>query len=892
MDKAQEKEAGDEAPDSNAINECVKKVQHNIVQAVRAANFLPKRSEGYELFASFPLYAQFMNEQETRILTLLRSLMRSAGCRIRLPSKVDDVDDLIDIIAEGNDAIVERFGILMDALSRSARCEDVVIPQMEPGAEYVSGVEQASQGRYAVLLSRFNATGETSSPSTIPHRITVNSASSKVLVKPQVAYGIPVDNTEADFVPRLKEKHNAVSEPSRRLHIRDEDCDNDNAWFSDQQESAHPYQLELETFKVPSSQLELGDVRQLRPIKDTELVMVDDAEKLKMLRDELNGVSKFAVDLEHHSYRSFLGLTCLMQISTAEKDYIVDPFPIWNDMQILNEPFTNPNILKVFHGSEYDVQWLQRDFGIYVVGMFDTFCAMHVLNFAKYSLAHLVQSICNVTLDKELQKADWRVRPLTAAHIEYARSDTHYLLYCYDTLRQRLINEGNESNNLLRSTFNESALICRTVYKKPKFESEGYETLLRGRKSLNSRQLYALKALWKWRDDHARAEDESLEYVLPNHMLLQIAEVLPREAQGILACCSPVPPLVKQELMNLHRIVHTARDRPLELRPTLNLNQATLTFEAYETQRSKMTKWKALLRSHMDFSMTKFDEEISTSTEMNDAESVLVPVKKNAELTLTDRELPNSVLSCPLTDPLENSEEEGRYTVHTVGAELKYHGEKCAEVKETLSQWATPYECYVIALKERQTKEAEERAKEGEQTSSKDSEGKSSEKKLWSHHDPASIRITDIEEELQEKISEVEIKEERRDDAEAAVELDEEMTLTKKALKRKRKLECGKPDIERVGIEGGRSGTAGVGKKGAAPKKKWTGANELDSATVVDYTKFDSQMFNEKPQPSGAYDPFGGTSGQQRGRSQRGGRRRGGAWGRPQSHHFGSRRNK
>lgn len=109
----------------------------------------------------------------------------------------------------------------------------------------------------------------------------------------------------------------------------------------------------------------------------------------------------------------------------------------------------------------------------------------------------------------------------------------------------------------------------------------------------------------------------------------------------------------------------------------------------------------------MDFSMTKFDEEISTSTEMNDAESILVLVKKNAELTLTDREVPDSVLSCPLTNGLESSEEERRYTVHTIGAELEYHGEKCAEVKETLSQWATPYECYVIALKERQTKEAE-----------------------------------------------------------------------------------------------------------------------------------------------------------------------------------------
>lgn len=50
---------------------------------------------------------------------------------------------------------------------------------------------------------------------------------------------------------------------------------------------------------------------------------------------------------QHNSYRSFLGLTCLIQISTRKNDYIIDPFPIWNEVWILNEPFTNPNILKV-----------------------------------------------------------------------------------------------------------------------------------------------------------------------------------------------------------------------------------------------------------------------------------------------------------------------------------------------------------------------------------------------------------------------------------------------------------------------------------------------------------------------------------------------------------------
>lgn len=69
----------------------------------------------------------------------------------------------------------------------------------------------------------------------------------------------------------------------------------------------------------------------------------------------------------------------------------------------------------------------------------------------------------------------------------------------------------------------------------------------------NNQQLYALKQLWKWRDATARESDESLAYVLPDHMMVQIAEVLPRESHGIIACCSPVPIYVKRDLNLLHK---------------------------------------------------------------------------------------------------------------------------------------------------------------------------------------------------------------------------------------------------------------------------------------------------------------------------------------------------
>lgn len=50
---------------------------------------------------------------------------------------------------------------------------------------------------------------------------------------------------------------------------------------------------------------------------------------------------------QHHSYRSFLGLTCLMQISTRTEDFIIDTLELRSDMNILNETFTDPAIVKV-----------------------------------------------------------------------------------------------------------------------------------------------------------------------------------------------------------------------------------------------------------------------------------------------------------------------------------------------------------------------------------------------------------------------------------------------------------------------------------------------------------------------------------------------------------------
>ena len=50
---------------------------------------------------------------------------------------------------------------------------------------------------------------------------------------------------------------------------------------------------------------------------------------------------QIAVDLEDHHYRSFMGFTCLMQISTRKEDFLV----ICSPNVVSQKPtFQNPNI--------------------------------------------------------------------------------------------------------------------------------------------------------------------------------------------------------------------------------------------------------------------------------------------------------------------------------------------------------------------------------------------------------------------------------------------------------------------------------------------------------------------------------------------------------------------
>lgn len=65
---------------------------------------------------------------------------------------------------------------------------------------------------------------------------------------------------------------------------------------------------------------------------------------------------------------------------------------------------------QVFHGAYMDIQWLQRDLGLYINGLFDTFFPCELLGFPQRSLAYLLKRFVDFDADKKYQMADWRIR--------------------------------------------------------------------------------------------------------------------------------------------------------------------------------------------------------------------------------------------------------------------------------------------------------------------------------------------------------------------------------------------------------------------------------------------------------------------------------------------------
>lgn len=299
----------------------------------------------------------------------------------------------------------------------------------------------------------------------------------------------------------------------------------------------HPYQQEIEQYAYPPHVRTEADPIPYLPFESTTATFVEDEDTLEEMIKELKNAREIAVDLEHHDYRTYVGIVSLMQISTRDKDWIIDTLKPWRrGLERLNEVFTDPKILKVLHGAQSDIIWLQRDLGVYIVGLFDTYHAARVLHYQGAGLAFLLYKFVNFNAQKQYQLADWRIRPLPQEMFDYARSDTHFLLYIYDRIRNELVSNSTPVHDLLDEVLQRSKEYALQRYEHPVYDAEHgqgpsgwYKMVYRTPSIFTKEQFAVFRAVHQWRDKISREEDESPVYVMRQHTIMEVARSMPTE---------------------------------------------------------------------------------------------------------------------------------------------------------------------------------------------------------------------------------------------------------------------------------------------------------------------------------------------------------------------------
>jgi len=140
----------------------------------------------------------------------------------------------------------------------------------------------------------------------------------------------------------------------------------------------------------------------------------------------------------------------LVQVAPSAGDVIVADV-LATGVEPLRSLLESSELKMVAHNARFDEAML-RDAGVQANGLIDTLrLSRMALTLGSHSLAAIVEHLFGTPLDKTLQRANWRRRPLTRAQVEYAALDARMALLVYEELR-RLLGEQGRLESALRAS--------------------------------------------------------------------------------------------------------------------------------------------------------------------------------------------------------------------------------------------------------------------------------------------------------------------------------------------------------------------------------------------------------------------------------------------------------
>ncbi|KAI1505103.1 ribonuclease H-like domain-containing protein [Biscogniauxia marginata] len=588
----------DSSQDFKSIQE---KIQSALIAATQSTNKIAAEDLSFQR-TSNPAVEEELDETSSRLLSLTSSLLKSASKNtdIKAPEleDADDVDvhwsrivDVVDTLLEKADTSLDEY---TGAIKRKTAPTDQPAP---PPKKSRSALDQSirranvlkPQNAFEVKPDNFNTSSWKPLLTEKPHAIvpldksleTFNNEETQTTqyetsislprsFQPEIAPPAPSAPAQ-EKAEELLRSRKAKQLVKRKAEWNSIILSTGLVGSTDSRiRYRHPYETEILNLEYPEAVFQTNQPTMYLPFETTTATFVDTFEGVLQMLEELKGATEIAIDTEHHDFRTYSGLLSLMQISTREKDWIIDTLQPWrHKLEVLNEVFADPKIVKVLHGAYMDIIWLQRDCGLYIVGLFDTFEAASALEYPGRSLAYLLKKFVDFDADKKYQLADWRIRPIPEEMFYYARSDTHYLLYIYDMLRNELLQYSSDEpeQSLMRQVLSQSKETSLRRHETFPYDAEGgqgpfgwYNMLIRQSTGRFSKEQFAVfRAIHRWRDEVARREDESPLFVMNNPTVFDIARRMPPDPKALHGLLSSGSYIAKREVSQLFDVIAKAK---------------------------------------------------------------------------------------------------------------------------------------------------------------------------------------------------------------------------------------------------------------------------------------------------------------------------------------------
>lgn len=267
-------------------------------------------------------------------------------------------------------------------------------------------------------------------------------------------------------------------------------------------------------------------------------IIIKSQESFYRMIKHLNMQNTIAVDCEHHTYYSYFGMICLIQISTWKHDYILDTFLIRDEIRHqLKQVLEDEKILKVFHASVNDLRLLQIEWSIFVFPLIDTqliygwlYPGNSNIGFKEFVESTRVLPPHHI-VDKKYQHADWRLRPLPDKYLEYAQADTRYLYRAWNVQKKQLFNSTNSYENI-QDAIQSSKDLSKRIFAYPHYSLRRDYNKLGEKPTTKDYPLF--ENLWNFRDQLAQSQDVSPACILNRDVLQTITRRKPKTVRDLI----------------------------------------------------------------------------------------------------------------------------------------------------------------------------------------------------------------------------------------------------------------------------------------------------------------------------------------------------------------------